>query len=302
MMYAINEKELLRLLKELEIPTGTDSNDGRFKDLKRLIKIQEEIDNYETAYKHISGKGYYRLYGQDNLMNLSKKFDKIVLVSSHADNWQAYPRYEDRGETINGIFDNASTNAVCVYLMKNIKLPENVLFAFTSDEECNSTGAKKLAKKLSEYFDKKNISVIVLDVTYGWCDGADFTIENDFIYKGKAGETFIDKICSAANDSVFSWKFIKAASGAKQNFSDYIPSEEIAARMGKGCIGVSQYWSPYEAEDETAMYDEFDCSTFSLCLPCSANNCNDMHSDSGFEISKKIVCNYTEFLSKILVN
>lgn len=43
--------------------------------------------------------------------------------------------------------------------------------------------------------------MITLDVTYGWCDGADFSIENDFIYQKYNGDDFIKKVCETANDT-----------------------------------------------------------------------------------------------------
>lgn len=97
---------------------------------------------------------------------------------------------ELNSDYINGCFDNASTNAVCVYLMENMTLPQNVIFVFTADEEYDSEGSKHAANELRKYFGKEKINAIVLDVTYGFQDGVDFTIENDFIFKEFDGERF----------------------------------------------------------------------------------------------------------------
>lgn len=301
----VDVKELFRLLERIEIPVGTDTPDGKFKDLKRLNIIQEEVESSELNYKYINGKNnYFKLYGQDSLEQLSKEFDRVVLVSSHADNWQPESKYKELDETIKGIFDNAATNAICVYIMKYIELPRNVLFAFTSDEECESgCGAVHLAKKMKKYFGKGKVDIITLDVTYGWCEGADFSIENDFIYQEYNGDDFIKKVCQTANETDYSWQFIKAADDSKSdNYYEYISSDIIETYMGSGLINVSKYRSSDDGADESADYDEYDFSVFSLCLPCSANNCEEMHDDEGFEISKVGVCNYTDFLIKVLKN
>lgn len=302
----VNTEELFRLLKTIEIPVGTDTSDGKFKDLKRLDEIQKEVENSESKYKCINGKNnYYKLYGQDSLENLSNEFDRVTLISSHADNWdwQSEPKFKNLDTTINGIFDNAATNAICVYIMKYIELPRNVLFAFTADEESSSEGAIHLAKKMKKNFGEGNVDVITLDVTYGWCNGADFSIENDFIYKKYNGEAFIRKVCDIANGSEFKWQFIKAANESKsENRSEYISSDDIAGYMGDGLISISQYRSADDGADESADYDENDFSAFSLCLPCSARNSTEMHSENGFEISKTGVVNYTEFLGTVLLS
>lgn len=299
---SIDKKELFRLLKEIEIPVGTNTEDGRFRDLKRLSVIQKEVEESESNYRYISGKNnYFKLYGQDTLENLSVEFERVILVSSHADNWQPKPTFEELNNTIRGIFDNAATNAICVYIMKHIALPRNVLFAFTSDEECSSEGAIHLAKKMKKYFGAGNVDVITLDVTYGWCEGADFSIENDFIYRKYGGENFIKKVCHIANGTDYTWQFVKAANESKsENFDEYIPSKDIEAYMGRGLVNALQYESAGDGADESADYDDNDFSAFSLCLPCSAEDVEEMHADEGFEISKEGVCNYTDFLINVL--
>lgn len=57
-------------------------------------------------------KNYYKLYGQDSLEQLSEDFGRVVLISSHADNWQPKSKYKELDGTIKGIFDNAATNAI----------------------------------------------------------------------------------------------------------------------------------------------------------------------------------------------
>ncbi|SCY03610.1 Peptidase family M28 [Lachnospiraceae bacterium XBB2008] len=286
--------ELIRLLKLIEntpcyLPEKVE--EGIFYDLKRVKLIDDEIRSSGSQYKRVSGKDYYRLYAQDSLENLSKEFSEILLVSSHADNLQKCSSYDDRTEYIKGCFDNAATNAVCVYLMKALELPRNVLFVFTADEEYHSEGAEHVARKLKNQFD--NVNVIVLDVTYGFQNGVDFTIENDFIFRNAKGEKFIKQICNVAATSGYSWNFLKKT---KSHEERYIQSERIKQYMEEGCKSFSEVKGP----DETQKYKKKGFNTFSLCLPCSAENDLQMHDDSGFRISVQILQNYTDFLRLVL--
>lgn len=64
----IDKRELFRLLKKIEIPVGTDTEDGKFSDLRRLKTIQKEVEESNSNYRYINGKNnYYKLYGQDTL-------------------------------------------------------------------------------------------------------------------------------------------------------------------------------------------------------------------------------------------
>lgn len=306
----VDKDELRRLLEKIEgIPCvlPEEEKKGIFYDLRRLEVIDKEIRDSDSDYKWICGSNYYRLYGQADLETLKKEFtqgefSKIVLVSSHADNLQEKSSYylTTDSEYINGCFDNASTNAVCTYLMKYKykKLPRNVLFAFTADEEKDMEGAEHVSKKLVKNFGEGSVNVVVLDVTFGFQKGADFTIENDFIFKDHGGENFINRICCVANkmakESSYSWGFLYT----KKNEDCYIDSSTIKGYMGDGCT----IYDDVEGEDETSEYKKKKFSTFSLCLPCSAEDENQMHSDDGFRISLKTICNYTDFLCQILHN
>lgn len=295
------KKELCRLLKLIEdIPCVLPKKEekGIFYDLKRVEKIDEEINQAETDYKWIKGKNYYRLYAQDSLENISKEFPRVLLVSSHADNLQNASSYDDESKPgfINGCFDNASTNAVCVYLMKYVDMPKNVLFVFTADEEQDSEGAEHVAKKIEQHFGKGNADVIVLDVTYGFQNAVDFTIENDFIRNNDAGNSFIHKICDVANGSEYSWNFLHSDEGNEDDNDGYVRSKEIRDLMGEGCKNYIEV----DGEDETTKYKDFKMNTFSLCLPCSAENNSQMHDEKGFQISIDTICKYLEFLRQII--
>ena len=68
--------------------------------------------------------------------------------------------------------------------------------------------------------------------------------------------------------------------------------------MGNGCLK----YTDVEGDDETSEYEENGFNTFSLCLPCSAEDDKSMHSKEGFQISIQTTFNYTDFLCQILHN
>lgn len=42
-------------------------------------------------------------------------------------------------------------------------------------------------------------------------------------------------------------------------------------------------------------------NTFALCLPCSAESEEQMHTEKGFKISITTIGNYMDFLNKVLI-
>lgn len=82
----------------------------------------------------------------------------------------------------------------------------------------------------------------------------------------------------------------------KDDEEDYINSQLIKSFMGDNCMNDNESEGPDESED----YAEKGFDAFSLCLPCSANGEEEMHSQDGFEISIKVLSNYTEFLGHLL--
>lgn len=288
---------MVSLLEKISIPCLADKKTGKFEDTSKLKLIDEEITNANCNYRLVEkGKKRYRLYAQDELEVLAKDFSSVVLVSSHADNLQkkaVFEKYKtEKGIILKGIFDNAATNAAATYIMTNMTMPRNVLFAFTSDEEEESRGAQKLAKKLKEHFE--HVEVIVLDVTYGWQNEADFTIENDYFSDTQVGMAFAKRVCEMANESGMKYNFLYEAE--KDDEENYINSQLIKSFMGDNYMKDHESEGPDESED----YAEKGFDAFSLCLPCSANSEEEMHSQDGFEISIKVLSNYTEFLGHLL--
>lgn len=193
-----------------------------------------------------------------------------------------------------GIFDNAITNAACVYLMKYLELPENVVFVFTGDEEHSMAGASLVCDYLKNK--NKTFHTVVLDVTgSGFKEKADFTVENDFVYL--KDKKWIECIIESIKDLEFKWKFIPADSNQKEdNPDDDIKSKHIIGMISKENLCYEDSEIEEAMCDETYEYDEGDISCFSFCLPCDAY---DMHAQEGFGIRRKSYYRYIEVLYRI---
>ena len=227
-----------------------------------------------SAYKRIETDGLFHLYSRKPVSEID---EPVVIVSSHVDCERHITKCfaaKKEDNILLGTFDNAITNAAIVYLMLLGSLPENVLVAFTGDEEENSRGAKDICRFIQKN-DLDILNIFVLDVTEeGWKTEADFTVENDFW-----DEEFGEKVIELANQTGYPWNYVP---GEPDDIPEYIPKERI--------IHVEAY------EDESWEYDEADISCFSFCLPSKGN----MHSDTGIFIRESSFRRYTEVLGKIL--
>lgn len=306
----------IQIAEALAIPSHSDGI--RFVTRDRLDRIREFLK--DSRYQCVHDGHIFQLYAQKPIREIGQN---ILLLSSHADCLQLAPVFEQRGELLHGIFDNAITNAVCVYLMKYCDLPDHVVFAFTGDEEAEEDTEEILTKlglkyqkkeKLKiveeddeimagafcvcEYLDqmRKDFRAIVLDVTcVGFDDSADFTIENDFIYK--KDKKWMQNMQTCALDSDLIWKFVRADRDEKSdNSQDYYSSDAIIKSLPEEIVVKNAWGRPEEVEeDETYEYDFADISCIALCLPCNAERTcqyGDMHDPNGFGIRKKSYMNY----------
>jgi hypothetical protein len=219
----------------------------------RLDEIQRIL--WDSQYRRVNPQGLFHLYAKNPLEQIA---GPIVLVTSHVDCETGISRCfcKDAGDgTLCGTFDNAATNAAVLSLMLADKLSDNVLVAFTGDEEEDSHGVSETV----HFLRAKHMDIelaVVLDVTdMGWKERASFTIENNF-WDDSQGSRVIERIRRLPAE----WCFVPED---PDDVPTYVPSARVI---------------PVEAEaDETWDLDELDVHCFSLCLPV----CGDMHSDSG---------------------
>lgn len=139
----------------------------RIEEIKRCLK--------DSDYQLLAEEGLFLLYGKKPL----QEGDDIILISSHVDCVFSTCFCREESEGYRGTFDNSFTNAALVLEMQRGNLADNVVIAFTGDEEKDSQGAVAVNVCLT----KKACSVrfaLVLDVTSaGWMDRKLFAIEND---------------------------------------------------------------------------------------------------------------------------
>lgn len=255
------QQEILKLLEELNVMCRDNGKNFLEEESPRLEVIKEKLKN--TAYKCqeaplflLYHKKQWSEYGEDTL-----------LISTHID--CAYPYMSQcfskiiAENELLGTYDNSITNTAVLQLMLEDKLPDNVIVAFTGDEERQSKGAINV----TAFLRKKKIAFkcIVLDVTdNGWQEEAAFTLENNFWKKAFGKKVMVLMVNNANN-----WSFVSSDPDAVPK---YIPAEKV----------ICDPWSnsPIEAEpDESWDYDEENIQCFSLCLPVNG----DMHSNAGLK-------------------
>lgn len=263
--------ELSVILEQLSVINR--DNGRKFTQTDRLDAVSSLL--WDSKYRRVNSDGLFNLYSQKPLDYFKDK--KVLVVSSHVDCENEISKCFTSIETdemMRGTYDNAITNAAIVSAMLSDELPDEILVAFTGDEEISSKGAKHLLKFLQSK--KINIhAILVLDVTdMGWNENADFTIENNFWNKSVG-----QKAIQIAEESDLSWCFVPSD---VNNIPAYIPSGSIIHEEAE--------------EDESWYYDEESQICFSFCLPVYG----EMHSDNGVLVRKEAFYNYSKMLATML--
>ena len=263
--------ELTEILARLSVLNR--DNGKRFSKTDRLDAIAELLWN--SSYRRVNADGLFNLYARKPLSQLLK--EPVTIISTHVDCERGITACfsVSADEThLRGTYDNAITNAAAVAAMLSDRLPDNVLVAFTGDEEEEGEGAKQLLQFLLRQNSRVR-AIVVLDVTeMAWDAKADFTVENDF-FDDEIGE----KIVRAAKASGYTWRYVPA------------DPDDVPPYVPRNCL------IPEEAdEDESWDYDEERQQCFSYCLPVSG----DMHSDAGVLARKVSFERYYETLIRLM--
>ena len=140
-------------------------------------------DRIEVIKDYLSDSDYTLLAEEDIFLLYGKKpleaGAHVILVSSHIDCVFQHCFCREEEYCYRGTFDNSFTNAALLQVMKQGNLPENVVIAFTGDEEKGSAGAIGV----NVYLTRMECTIdfaLVLDVTLaGWEHQHLFAIEND---------------------------------------------------------------------------------------------------------------------------
>ncbi len=163
-----------QFLQILQSVTVNSRDDGEhFTDTTRIEAIEKILA--QSSYELLHKGRLSLLYGKRH----PREGERVVLVSSHIDSLFTQCFCVEKGDFLHGTFDNSYTNAAVIWNMLHGKFADNVIVAFTGDEEQDSRGAVEALCTLGLM--QCNIAfAIVLDVTEeGWQHEALFTIEND---------------------------------------------------------------------------------------------------------------------------
>ncbi len=263
--------DLINVLSEIALLNKDDGE--RFTVTDRIDRISMLLK--ESNYKLAESGDLFRLYSKKPIEDMKMK--PVIVVSTHIDCQSKITKcFSESVDTgmLRGTYDNLATNAAILSLMHSDSLPENVVVAFTGDEERKSRGAKALVKFLK----KNDIAVrhiFVLDVTdCGWNEECDFTIENNFWH-----DDYGKSIVSFAANSDFKWRFVPSD---PNDVPSFVPKQNT--------IYV-------EAEpDESWEYDEKNMNCCSICVPVKG----EMHSNEGVLMREEGYRNYTEGLRRLL--
>lgn len=250
-------EEVVRPILERIAVRGEDDGE-KFTNTARVDAIAECLK--ESGWKLYHDGDLAKIYAPSN-------FDPeqpVVVVSSHVDMVAEQCYVKCDGELWKGSFDNLITNAVIVACMKENAFSDNVMVAFTGDEEAEDGfgGADEVVEALRDrgiYVEY----VVATDVTEeGWTDEKAFTIENVLPEDDEAHQQ-------------------KMAGTLKNTVADIDRDP---------CIVVDG------EPDESWEYDEYDLPCCSICLPCKG----DMHSEEGVEIRSAGIKKYAEALAAVV--
>ena len=139
----------------------------------RISVIERLLDG--SAYKVVAREPLALVYAKRDVCEV----DSVVVVSSHVDCLYSSCFCNDEGSYLRGTFDNSFGNAAILWQMLAGTLPDNVVVAFTGDEERDSRGAVQTVLALGKMHCAVEFA-LVLDVSnVGWECGANVTLEND---------------------------------------------------------------------------------------------------------------------------
>ena len=206
-----------------QVTVDCKDNGRNFTVTDRIQVIGSLLEN--TDYQLLHKGNLCNIYGKKPVRNQS-----VILISSHIDCVYDYlfcREHEDL-QMLSGTFDNSLTNACVIYDMIHGRLNDNVVIAFTGDEEEDAGGVKEVVRQFRKW--NTNIALaIVLDITEeGWKEKRHFTVENDLGINIMTGSRIVELL---------------------EKYHDI-------------------YGFVHDSEpDESYDYDEEDIPCFSLCVP-----------------------------------
>ncbi len=254
------EQRHIKVLENLAKKCYSHNDTGFYvKDKLEAIKKELECTEY-----HIIEKDHFLFCHRPTLKDLDKN-SEIIIVSSHADNVEEitkpFSELSENNQYLKGTYDNLGTNAASTILMQENQMPDNVIFAFTANEESGKcTGLKAIVDNLRN-LGYNNLKGIALDVTYeGYDEGMLCSLENmstDMI------ETSYQTLLSLEPEDTQTFT-VTPISNKKR-------PKDLNDEYDSGSTGMF---------DEGMAFKKRNVPACSLCLPCDG----DMHGNSGVKV------------------
>ncbi len=271
----------LQVLRAMQVPcTSTLARNSVWDRTDRLEKILGLAGGYCSKAGDVS-----LLFSRVPFEEL-KNFQHIILLSSHAD---TVPRKQflsvfERSGLLTGTFDNTATNAALVVLMQENILPDNVVYAFTGDEETGRcAGAVEAIYTLASLgCDLKphgKVHPFALDMTY---EGYGASVA------GKQVSFTLEGVGPGDEQVV---------SVAEELASEGNPYLCVPCRYFPEGVSLSHRAKHIAMFDEGAAYRELVGRGCSLCLPCGNG---DMHSGKGVDMQASVYVSYVGMLASIV--
>lgn len=255
------------ILKKLNVVNRDDGEQFTVK--HRLNRIGKLLS--DSPYGYVDEDDLFIIYSKVPIDEID---GEIIVVTSHVDVHKditmCYSEIE--GKLLHGTYDNSITNAAIVSLMMDDRLPDNIIVAFTGDEEVEEGGAITLI----EHLNRMDIEyrAVVLDVTDEGIADTTFSIENNFW-----GEEFKRKVIFSSDQTNHKFMFVP------------FDEEELPGYVVNGIASENR-----SEEDESWTFNQYGIECCSICIPTYG----EMHDDSGLYVEKWVYEAYIEELARIL--
>lgn len=176
--YTKQVQNKLYVLQEMQRPCY--DNGKKFTETAKLDRIHQLLAKTPYYQHGLQGK-LVRLYSKMSLSSLPR--ENLLVISTHIDFVKnirkPFVQVSATDNMLHGTFDNSATNAAALYLMMTDALPDNVIVAFTGNEESGMRGAAELDGFLTSQLGVSPF-YLALDVTDIGFKKKQFSIENTF--------------------------------------------------------------------------------------------------------------------------
>jgi len=283
---SLSEEELrhVEILENLSFPCRSNSKELKDEGRLKMIRNILESSDYNEIYGPTDNKpAIFSLWSKKPFSEIDA--DRIYLVTAHIDTVKSIEKcYSilNKDGLLHGTYDNQICDAAITILMNDVRdFPDNVLFAFTGDEEtgrCN--GAVSIASAIVKT--GKIPVCIALDVTSdGFYENSLCSLEN--LSFPKMNSNFIENVANVflklEPEGKKCFNFIKKDN---QNIPQILPNDYLTNDFGE-C-------------DEAFAYKRIGLPTMSLCIPTSGS----MHSESGLYVKHPVFEGYLETLKSFI--